>query len=357
MKILYGVQGTGNGHTTRARVMAKAFSQRADAKVDYLFSGRDPDKYFDMDIFADYQVRGGLTFVHQQGAIDKWGTAKAIRPLQFIRDVKALDLSGYDLIINDFEPVSAWAARRQGVPCLSISHQASFRHPVPKSGDNIGNRLLLDYFAPSDIQLGVHWYHFGHPIMPPFIEDEYVEGLDEKHVLVYLPFEALEDIAQLLEPLSEENFLVYHPDIINDHVQANIHWRVPCKKGFHQDLHHAKGVIANGGFELSSECLKLGKKLLIKPLHGQFEQLSNVITLEQLDLCKSMTTLDTEEVEGWLELPGAEPIHFPNDPQLLVDWLLHGNWQDVKSICHSLWQQVSFPEKLKRRLSEYPDLE
>lgn len=357
MKILYGVQGTGNGHTTRARVMAKAFNQRDDIQVDYLFSGRDEDRYFDMQVFGDYQTRRGFTFVHHQGAIDHWRTFKAFRPVRFMRDVMSLDLSGYDLVINDFEPISAWAAKRQNVPCISISHQDSFRHNVPKQGDNLINRLVLKYFAPSKIQLGVHWYHFGFPIMPPFIEDEYVPDSGADHVLVYLPFESIEDIGQFLDPLSEVNFLCFHPDIRQDSDQGHIKWRKTSKEGFHLALQSANGVIANGGFELSSECLKLGKKLLLKPLHGQFEQLSNILTLEQLSLCQSMSSLDVEEVEAWLELPAAEPIAFPSDPQILVDWLLQGQWQDTQSICNQLWQQVQFPERLKRHLADYEPLQ
>ena len=39
MKILYGIQGTGNGHITRARVMASCF-KKLNVEVDYVFSGR-----------------------------------------------------------------------------------------------------------------------------------------------------------------------------------------------------------------------------------------------------------------------------------------------------------------------------
>lgn len=350
MKILYGVQGTGNGHTTRARVMARAFSKRTDVQVDYLFSGRAEGKYFDMQVFGDYQCRRGLTFVHHHGAIDRWRTLCAAKPLELIRDIKELDLSQYDLVLNDFEPISAWAARRQHCPCISISHQASFTHNVPKQGDNLADRLLMQYFAPADIQLGVHWYHFGHAIMPPFVEDEQKHSEGGRDVLVYLPFEDLQDITTLLDPISEVNFVCFHPDVEEEYQQGHIRWRRPCKDGFHQVLQQAAGVIANGGFELSSECLKLGKKLLLKPLQGQFEQLSNVLTLEQLGLCQSMKVLDSEEVESWLELAPAEPIGFPSDPQILVDWLLKGEWQDTQSICRQLWQQVHFPEPLKRRL-------
>ena len=63
MRILYGVQGTGNGHIARARIMAAAFAQRDDFTVDFVFSGRDEDKYFDMEVFGPYRTFRGLTFI------------------------------------------------------------------------------------------------------------------------------------------------------------------------------------------------------------------------------------------------------------------------------------------------------
>ncbi len=47
MRILYGVQGTGNGHLSRARVVAKALAKHY-IQVDYFFSGRQPEQFFDM---------------------------------------------------------------------------------------------------------------------------------------------------------------------------------------------------------------------------------------------------------------------------------------------------------------------
>ena len=60
MKIFYGVQGTGNGHIARARVMAKELNS-AGIDVQFLFTGRAADKYFDMAVFGDYELRTGLT--------------------------------------------------------------------------------------------------------------------------------------------------------------------------------------------------------------------------------------------------------------------------------------------------------
>ncbi|NMS31154.1 glycosyltransferase family protein, partial [Vibrio parahaemolyticus] len=51
MKILYGVQGTGNGHIARARAMSHAFKEH-DVEVDFLFSWRAPEKYFSMEAFG-----------------------------------------------------------------------------------------------------------------------------------------------------------------------------------------------------------------------------------------------------------------------------------------------------------------
>ncbi|MCC2607051.1 MJ1255/VC2487 family glycosyltransferase [Planctobacterium marinum] len=350
LKILYGVQGTGNGHTTRARVMAKAFEERRDVEVDFLFSGRAKEKYFDMEVFGDFQTRKGLTFIHSEGSVNPFKTVTQARPIQLWKDVKALDLSGYDLVLNDFEPVSAWAAKQQKVPSISISHQAAFAHDVPKAGQSVIDRLIMNNFAPTQMSLGVHWYHFGHAIMPPFIEDQLSDVTIGSHYLVYLPFESLEEISTLLESLSEYNFMCFHPDVEQERDEGHISWCKTSKAGFHKALHSCAGVIANGGFELSSECLQLGKKLLIKPLHGQFEQLSNAKTLDALGLCQIMMSLDQEKLEQWLDLPPGEAIEFPSDPCALIDWLVKGEWQDTASVVKALWQQVKFPDNVQRKL-------
>ncbi|WP_278370146.1 glycosyltransferase family protein, partial [Pseudoalteromonas lipolytica] len=115
MRILYGIQGTGNGHITRARVMATTFNALG-VDVDYVFSGRREHDYFDMDEFANYRAFRGLSFTSKSGQVDSLKTLKNARPLQLIKDIKSLDLRHYDLVFNDFEPITAWAAKQQGVP-------------------------------------------------------------------------------------------------------------------------------------------------------------------------------------------------------------------------------------------------
>ena len=342
MKILYGVQGTGNGHIARARAMSKAFGMR-DVQVDFLFSGRDPNKYFSMEAFGDYQTRRGLTFVTEKGSVNYAKTALNNNLIQFFKEVNQLDLSTYDLVINDFEPVTAWAARKQKKPCIGISHQNAFRYPVPLKGASWLDKSVIEHFAPSQHHLGLHWYHFDQPILPPIIHTLDSQEHCDNFVLVYLPFESIEDIADLLFHFNQQSFICYHPDVIESEVIENIELRPLCHTNFQHHLHRCSGVIANGGFELPSEALSLGKKLLLKPLAGQFEQQSNVATLEDLGLASSMDSLDISAVRHWLKEQQAESVKYPDVAQAIVHWVLQGSWDSQEELSRQLWEQVDFP--------------
>ncbi|MCL1088945.1 glycosyltransferase [Shewanella profunda] len=343
MRILYGVQGTGNGHLSRARVMAKALMEQ-DIKVDFLFSGRKPEQFFDMECFGNYRVQAGMTFATHSGRLNLPQTVRQNLSLSLFKDIQALDLSCYDLVLNDFEPVSAWAARRQRVPSIGISHQAALMHPVPKLGNTWFNELLLMYFAPVDVALGCHWHHFGFPILPPFVEVDPCSSEHTHQILVYLPFEDADVIASFLSPFSDYQFLVYHSQQPKVQTAEHIQWYGFNRDGFKQHLASCGGVIGNAGFELASEALTLGKKLLVKPLIGQFEQLSNVAALQLLAAADSMMTLDINVLKRWLKAASPNPIAYPQVGDALVRWLRGGDWHHSQPLCKELWSQVTLPD-------------
>ena len=64
----------------------------------------------------------------QLDVFDYAKTALSNNLVQFCKEVKQLDLSSYDLVLNDFEPVTAWAAKQQNKPSIGISHQNAFRN-------------------------------------------------------------------------------------------------------------------------------------------------------------------------------------------------------------------------------------
>jgi len=353
MKVLYGVQGTGNGHITRARAMSRALEE-AGHQVDYLFSGRTPEDYFDMEPFAGYRTRAGLTFHHHQGHISSLKTLRHTHPLTLLRDIRQLDLSGYDLLLNDFEPITAWAARRQGLPSLALSHQAAFQYDIPKVGEHLLSKLIMRSFAPTQKRLGVHWYHFGQPIVPPLVEPipEEMAIRNDGFILVYLPFDEVSDINRMLHKLAPVRFTLYHPSISAAAELGNIHLKPLSRNGFHQDLARCDGVIANGGFELPSEAMQLGKKLLLRPLAGQFEQLSNVATLQLMGLASALPHLDCNRVRRWLDEEPVGPVRYPAVAPLLasqLELLVDG---DPAELVETLWKQVVFPETVEDQLDE-----
>ncbi|MGF1706513.1 MJ1255/VC2487 family glycosyltransferase [Enterovibrio baiacu] len=352
MKILYGVQGTGNGHISRARAMAAAFAKIPNVDVQYLFSGRPEANYFDMAVFGDYLVRRGLTFESHEGKVDLRKTVLNNNVWQFLLDVRQLDVSGYDLVISDFEPVTAHAAKRRGVPSLSISHQSAFTYDVPIYGQGLFDKCVMRHFAPTDLKIGLHWYHFNQPILPPIIDLPDAELSRSGPILTYLPFEKLEKVLATLQHFSH-SFICFHPECKSASRQGNVDVRPLSKHEFHEALMQCDGVIANGGFELPSEVLSLGKKLLLKPLNGQFEQQSNVATLDMLGLASAMNTLDIAVISRWLAKTDSSKVTYPDVASALAKWLAEGNRETLPALREELWSQVVFPEHVTDLLSDF----
>ncbi|MGB3725756.1 MAG: MJ1255/VC2487 family glycosyltransferase [Glaciecola sp.] len=358
MKILYGIQGTGNGHITRARHMAQAFANHKDVHVDYFFSGRKADKYFDMDVFNAYQTKRGLTFVTENGKINHAQTIAQNNLFTVIKDIRQTSIKSYDLVLNDFEPITAWAAKKQNIPSLSVSHQAAFLNHVPVQNQTLLDKLVTQYFAPTEFNLGTHWYHFGHNIIPPFVARELLEQQQVKpqhtgnKILVYLPFESITLIKEHLNVVSEWEFVCYHPAITQPNKEKNIMWKPLSTTTFKQDLFACGGVISNCGFELSTECLSLGKPLLVKPLHKQYEQISNAYTLQKLGLCEVINTINAEQIDDWLQVKTGVSVQYPTDCNDLVNWIKDGNWKNQEQICKSLWQKVKFPAHVSDKLDK-----
>ena len=105
MKILYAIQGTGNGHLSRARDIIPILQKNHE--VNLLISGTQAD------IELPYPVKyrfNGLGFIFgANGGIDLVETYKKNYIKRLFAELNSLPVEEYDLVINDFEPVSAWA--------------------------------------------------------------------------------------------------------------------------------------------------------------------------------------------------------------------------------------------------------
>ena len=209
MKILYGVQGTGNGHVSRANAMYEAFKAHPELEVTWLLSGRPRAQ--GCGEIPDFAWRRGLSFVTGNGGIRTFATLRQNNVMQFLRDVRELDLAPYDLVLSDYEPVVSHAAMRRGVPVIGIGHLYAFQYPVPLRGGNPFTTAILRKFAPASVSVGLHWHHFDAPLLPPILDlhmQDAAPAQARNKVLVYLPWENAQQVLAMLAPLKDYDFYV-----------------------------------------------------------------------------------------------------------------------------------------------------
>ena len=344
MRILYGVQTTGHGHLVRSTPIIRELRARGHA-VDVLLSGPAVDPLWHGRIGPPLAVHPGLTFSAEGGRIRYWQTVRQARPLRFLADAFRCRVRDYDLVVSDYEPVTAWAARLAGVRSIGIGHLYAFAwDPVPRARGNVITRLVMSQFAPVAVPVGYHWAPFDAPLVPPGVAPEaraVVRGeADPGFVLVYLGFESLDRILPLLRQFPERRFHVYgrYPEVRRE---GQITIRPVSRDGFLADLATCGGVIANAGFTLASECLHLGVKLLVKPVHGQLEQESNCVALAQLGLGAVSRDLRRADVAGWLDQPAPPPRGYPDVTGVVIDWLHGRASQPLQAVADRLWQHVA----------------
>jgi uncharacterized protein (TIGR00661 family) len=231
-----------------------------------------------------------------------------------------------------------------------VGHQYAFIQDIPKKGANPLACFVIKNFAPVDYPVGLHWHHFSRPILPPIVPHKIAAGPQQidKKILVYLPFERLTDILELLAPFERHEFFVYHR-LAQPEDSGHIHLRPYSRGGFLKDLIECSGVISNAGFELASEAMSLGKKILVKPLAGQMEQLSNALALSYLKLGMVMDRLNAMRVAKFLNRPASVPVRIPNVARLVAEWIESGQWDDVEGLARKAWRQPVLPAEEDKR--------
>jgi uncharacterized protein (TIGR00661 family) len=282
MKVLYAIQGTGNGHLSRAREIIPILQKHVD-ELDILVSGAQHQVDYCHEIKYRYK---GLTFhTSKTGKVAYFGSLLKMNFLRFFIEVRDFPADDYDLIITDFEPVSAWSARRKNVTCIELSHQVGvvMSKPRLKSISNLFVFYMMKFMCPTQNKIGFHFKANGEFVFTPVIRREVRELAPEKkgHFTVYLPGYSNE---YLLNELSKYNaqWHVFAKEFPTQPNVQNVQFYLIDNASFLESLRTCSGVLCGAGFELPAEALYLGKKLMVIPLKGQFEQYCNARDAEKL---------------------------------------------------------------------------
>ncbi len=323
--VVYALCGYGRGHASRAAAVAGALRPRGHG-VRFATGGPTADR-----LAEEARQRDGAAEVYRVPALRQVMRGNRVRMLETAR--ANLDLTwrspeiiaaaadwlaeaGADLVVSDHEPFVARAARRRGVPVVSLSHQlvltetrprVPWRHALPAAATALGIGVL----APRRPE-GVVVPSFFFPplrrgsravLVPPIVRDDVLAAgvRAGEHVVVYLnEGDGMESLLRVLGAI-DAPFRVY--GLGEAPAPPNVRLCAPSRAGFLADLASARAVVSTAGFTLLSEALHLGKPVLALPNQGFFEQTVNALALRDQKRGEAVVgrALRASDLQGFLD--------------------------------------------------------
>ncbi len=309
--ILYGVNGEGSGHSSRAReVIAHLEAQGHRVHVASFDRGyRNLKDDFDVTeidglrlAYVENRVRYRKTVVRNLVHLPK--TARTVRDL----GKKAGDWQ-LDLVITDYEPITCHVGHKLKLPIIAIDNQhlltdADITYPPERRKEAAAAKLVTRLMTPrANAYLVISF--FKAPLkkrttflFPPILRAEVLRTRPSEgdEVLVYVTSNA-EDLLPVLRSV-RTNFVCYGFE--REGTEDNLDFRKPSLDRFLRDLASCRAIVANAGFSLISEALYLGKPYLAWPVKRQFEQVFNAFYIGQMGYGAYWDDLNKERVESFL---------------------------------------------------------
>jgi uncharacterized protein (TIGR00661 family) len=309
--ILYGVNGEGSGHSTRAKEVITHLQHKGhtvhvvsfDRGRQNLGESFEVTEIYGFRIaYVNNQVRYKRTLAKNLMSAPK--AARSVRQL-----MRLVEQWKIELVITDFEPLSCHIGRRKRLPVISIDNQhcltnTDVSYPRQYRRDAAAVKLVTRLMTPrADAYLVLSFFPVQARtqntfVYPPILRKEVLETTpgDGEHVLVYVTSPS----ANLVELLKNVrcSFIAY--GFGREGQEGNILFKKPSMANFLQDLANCKAVAANAGFSLLSEALYLGKPYLAVPVRHQFEQILNAYYVGEMGYGSYWEELNKERVESFL---------------------------------------------------------
>ncbi len=292
-RILYGVHGSQHGHAIRALTLARRF-----AGHEFLFvTSEDAARILGREHRVETVLNPGTRYKNY--SLDLVATLKLAGHALLHRGEELRRLAGVierfqpDVCISDYEYFVPLAAKRAGVPCLSLDHQHIItlcRHELPATVwwdmnstsasvnwlfSNCTDYVAISFYQPP-LKSGVRAV-----VCPPIHREKVFEHEPSvgEHVMVYQSCSICDDFVPMLKTL-------HRPVIVygygRDAVDGNVTFKSFSEDGLLHDMAAAAYVICGGGHTLMSEALYYGKPMVSLPVKGAFEQWMNAFYLEKL---------------------------------------------------------------------------
>ena len=322
-KLFYSVSGEGRGHATRVRTIVEELRPDNDITV---FA---PDLAYDLleEVYRDTEVEvrkiPGLGFSYSSRnklnyLKTAWEGLKSLRyfPGEIARLQKVIDKENPELLITDFEPILPRAAKRCGIPFISLDHQ-HFLVTYDLSSLPVSLRryatlmaqVVRAYFQ-GEARTIVSSFYFP-PVRPRYknveqigvlLRPEILEARRENrnHIVVYLRRFASSSVLDALADCGCEVRLYGLGDLPS---RGTLKFCKVDSYRFAEDLATSRALISTAGNQLVGEALYLNKPVFTAPEPGNYEQHINAHFLQQsgAGLATEMERITAESIRRFLD--------------------------------------------------------
>ena len=300
MRIVFGVQSTGRGHLSRLLGLKPLFDRDGHELLVIISGYDDPPDYF---VEALHGVRcerfQGLSMIEDgAGGVSKRETMKA-----FARRLPALFESFHrahgmitefapDLIVSDFEPITGSPFVAPGTFKVGIGNEAILSHAAavrpPKAHlDRFNVNVVRKLFTGGvDVLLGCHFYPLDGSCLPPILRPEVLSATVENRgqLVVYHAYRGLlAPVHDYAKRHPEREIIVYGDTPPRQESAENVYYE-PDPGRFVEDLAACDAYVGTAGFQSICEAFYLGKKIVVQPIAGQYEQQWNAAQLEMHEI-------------------------------------------------------------------------
>jgi len=331
VRIVYGVQSTGRGHLSRLLGLKPLFDRDGHELLVIVSGFDEPPSYF-FEALRDVRCerfRGLSTVENGSGGVAKAATMKAVArhlPALFESFHRAHGLiSAFtpDLIVSDFEPITGSPFVVPGTFKVGIGNEAILSHgaavrPPKARMDRFNVNIVRKLFTSGvDVLLGCHFYPLDDECLPPILRPEAfrVTVGDRGHLIVYHAYRGLLDpVLEYARRHPERPIVVYGEPLPSSGVPENVRHETDGAR-FIEDLATCEAYVGTAGFQSICEAFFFGKKIVVQPIAGHYEQLWNAAQIERHGMGRRLR----RDLESALSQTFDRSLH-----ERLVPWYQNG---------------------------------
>lgn len=293
-KILYGVMGNTYGHIMRTLAIV---SRMPEHEFHFVGGGRVPQALAGRYPVLEMPV---LRTVHHKQRVSVPRTVGQIArrvceiPSQLKRIRRLIDDFQPDLAIADREFFTPLAARRAGLPCISIDHSHVMKacdYPVPRGQRLSWSLAMLNDYLLFDFTQQNLVVSFFHPPLKPGRTDELFPPVLRPEVKTVTPsagdyifvYQTSATFGPLIEALRHQpRPVVIYGFKPHAEVSGNLTFKPYDQRALLADLAGSAYAIVNGGHNVICEALYYEKPVLCFPIAMLFEQFINAWHIRSL---------------------------------------------------------------------------